>query len=77
MDINIKINNVNRCIPLPNVLRKKVILLIQIRKWKLYIHFQVEKKKGGKVLRILIYTGKGGVGKTSIAAATAFFSKFR
>ena len=24
-------------------------------------------------MRILIYTGKGGVGKTSIAAATAFF----
>lgn len=26
---------------------------------------------GGDVLRILIYTGKGGVGKTSVAAATA------
>lgn len=29
------------------------------------------EKKGNEVMRIIIYTGKGGVGKTSMAAATA------
>lgn len=28
--------------------------------------------RGGRVLRIILYTGKGGVGKTSIAAATSY-----
>jgi len=28
-------------------------------------------KGGGKVMRVILYTGKGGVGKTSIASATA------
>src|SRR6266568_42881 len=32
---------------------------------------------GGRVVRILLYTGKGGVGKTSIAAATALLSAKR
>ena len=48
MDINIKINNVNRCIPLPNVLRKSHIVDTKLENGNLYIHFQVEKKKEEK-----------------------------
>ena len=48
MDINIKINNVNRCIPLPNVLRKSYIVDRKLENGNLYIHFQVEKKKEEK-----------------------------
>ena len=48
MDINIKINNVNRCIPLPNVLRKSYIVDTKLENGNLYIHFQVEKKKEEK-----------------------------
>ena len=48
MDINIKINNVNRCIPLPNVLRKSHIVDTKLENENLYVHFQVEKKKEEK-----------------------------
>ena len=48
MDINIKINNVNRCIPLPNVLRKSHIVDTKLENGNLYVHFQVEKKKEEK-----------------------------
>ena len=48
MDINIKINNVNRCIPLPNILRKSHIVNTKLENGNLYIHFQVEKKKEEK-----------------------------
>jgi len=48
MDINIKINNVNRCIPLPNVLRKSYIVDRKLENGNLYIHFQMEKKKEEK-----------------------------
>ncbi|WP_339019868.1 ArsA family ATPase [Fusobacterium animalis] len=48
MDINIKINNVNRCIPLPNILRKSHIVDTKLENGNLYIHFQVEKKKEEK-----------------------------
>ena len=48
MHINIKINNVNRCIPLPNVLRKSHIVDTKLENGNLYIHFQVEKKKEEK-----------------------------
>ena len=45
LDINIKINNVNRCIPLPNILRKSHIVGKKLENGSLYIHFQVEKNK--------------------------------
>ena len=45
LDINIKINNVNRCIPLPNILRKSYIVDTKLENGSLYIHFQVEKNK--------------------------------
>ena len=45
LDINIKINNVNRCIPLPNILRKSHIVDSKLENGSLYIHFQVEKNK--------------------------------
>ena len=48
MDINIKINNVNRCIPLPNVLRKSHIVDTKLENGNLYVHFQLEKKKEEK-----------------------------
>lgn len=38
----------------------------QQKKLRLIFH-----KGGGKVMRVILYTGKGGVGKTSIASATA------
>ena len=44
LDINIKINNVSRCIPLPNILRKSHIVGTKLENGSLYIHFQVEKK---------------------------------
>lgn len=47
-DINIKINNINRCIPLPNILRKSHIVDTKLENGNLYIHFQVEKIKEGK-----------------------------
>lgn len=38
-------------------------------------HVIVQSKKGGNVkVRVILYTGKGGVGKTSLAAATAIAS---
>ena len=48
MDINIKINNVNRCIPLPNILRKSQIIDTKLENGSLYVHFQVEKNKEEK-----------------------------
>ena len=45
MDINIKINNVNRCIPLPNILRKSQIVDTKLENDNLCIHFQVDNKK--------------------------------
>jgi arsenite-activated ATPase arsA len=45
LDINIKINNMNRCIPLPNILRKSHIVGTKLENGSLYIHFQVEKNK--------------------------------
>ena len=45
LDINIKINNMNRCIPLPNILRKSHIVDSKLENGNLYIHFQVEKNK--------------------------------
>ncbi|EJP18446.1 transport-energizing ATPase, TRC40/GET3/ArsA family [Peptostreptococcaceae bacterium AS15] len=45
LDINIKINNVNRCIPLPNILRKSQIIDTKLENGSLCIHFQVEKNK--------------------------------
>jgi hypothetical protein len=45
LDINIKINNMNRCIPLPHILRKSHIVGTKLENGSLYIHFQVEKNK--------------------------------
>ena len=44
-DLNIKINNMKRCIPLPNILRKSHITDTKIENNILFIYFQVEKKK--------------------------------
>ena len=44
-DLNIKINNIKRCIPLPNILRKSHIADKKLENNILFIYFQVEKKK--------------------------------
>ena len=44
-NLNIKINNIKRCIPLPNILRKSHIADKKLENNILFIYFQVEKKK--------------------------------
>lgn len=45
MDLNIKINNVKRCIPLPNILRKSHIIDTKLENDILHIYFQLKNKK--------------------------------
>ena len=45
MDLNLKINNVNRCIPLPNSLRGSKIVKMDLEKDNLWIQFQQNTKE--------------------------------
>ena len=45
MDLNIKIKNFNRCIPLPNVLRGSTINKICLENEILSIEFKIKKEK--------------------------------